>query len=147
MIGCTCPSGSVAGPDRKRDQQRETGDDPPLHRRHGGLGTVAGPESPQEVRDVGARGALRDFQARGDLAIVQSLHDQREHLPLPRRELVPLVLRACPRCVLDREHEIGERRVLLEQGGRAELRGGEAIGGLGALREHDHWHAQRGNLP
>ena len=58
------------------------------------------------------------------------------------REVVALQPRLHAGCLPDRKRQLCQRRVLLEQRGRAELSGGEPVLGLGALGEHDHGHSQ-----
>jgi hypothetical protein len=98
---------------------------------------------------VGAGGPLGDSEAGGDLPVVQPLDDQAQHLPLTRSEVVagpgkdarlaPSIRRQRS---LERQHQLGQGRVLGEHVSRAELGRREPVVGRGAVAQHDHGRAE-----
>ena len=83
--------GCDTGPFTKHALIRES-DQAALRREGYGLGAVFGAEFVHEGADVELHGALADGQPSGDLRVLLTAGEEREHFELPGRERINLLL-------------------------------------------------------
>ena len=138
-------SASAAATQRERHEQQQHAEEPLWIAATAACVRLLVPSRSQHVGDVGPGGPLGDPEPCGDLAVVQPLDDQAQYLPLARSEVVArpgkdarLVVPIRRKGPAEGQHQLGERRVLLEHLARAQLRRGEAVVGGGVVAQHDH---------